>query len=147
MARRTAVTLIGSYVALSTNTGSCISEPRRGTAELWVLLPAGRSLEDTEASAAVRGLCPRGFGDSCRIALIALSLGLTLTGSRKRIVRRSGYRERHHRLGSSVAPVVITSSSNKTRRLPTWLPGRISKAPRTAAHRSRSVNTSCAGLG
>src|SRR5262249_39642698 len=46
---------------------------------------------------------------------------------------------------SSVAPVVITSSSSKTRRLSTWLPGGSSKAPRTTAQRSRSVNTSLCG--
>jgi hypothetical protein len=37
---------------------------------------------------------------------------------------------------SSVAPEVITSSTSKTRKLSTWLPGRVAKAPRTDSHRS-----------
>jgi hypothetical protein len=43
---------------------------------------------------------------------------------------------------SSVAPVVITSSSNKTRKLSTRPPSRIAKAPRTASERS-SLRSKC----
>src|SRR5215467_8576424 len=37
---------------------------------------------------------------------------------------------------SKVAPVVNTSSTDRTRRLSTWLPGRMAKAPRTDSQRS-----------
>jgi hypothetical protein len=35
---------------------------------------------------------------------------------------------------SGVAPQVITSSTSKTHKLSTWLPGRVAKAPRTDFH-------------
>src|SRR5271170_1213901 len=47
----------------------------------------------------------------------------------------------------SVAPVVITSSTSKTRFLSTWLPGRVAKAPRTDSQRSSRVSTCLGGLG
>jgi hypothetical protein len=37
---------------------------------------------------------------------------------------------------SGVTPEVITSSTSKTRKLSTWLPGRVAKTPRTASHLS-----------
>src|SRR5258708_29470415 len=43
MARRTAVTLIGSYVAFKTRTGSCISEARRFKNVFGYLLTPGLS--------------------------------------------------------------------------------------------------------
>src|SRR5258708_2688802 len=46
---------------------------------------------------------------------------------------------------SSVAPVVNTSSTSKTRRLSTWVPGRVAKAPRTEAHRSSKLSTRLSG--
>src|SRR5258708_11815677 len=41
---------------------------------------------------------------------------------------------------SRVAPVVNTSSTSKTRRLSTWLPWRVAKAPRTDSHRSSKLS-------
>src|SRR5207245_3782739 len=46
---------------------------------------------------------------------------------------------------SSVAPVVNTSSTSKTRRLSTWLPGRVAKAPRTDSQRSSKLSTCLSG--
>src|SRR5713101_7877544 len=48
---------------------------------------------------------------------------------------------------SSVAPVVITSSTSKTRSLSTWLPGHVAKAPRTASHVSLDVRRCLSGRG
>src|SRR5712664_1469286 len=47
---------------------------------------------------------------------------------------------------SRVAPVVITSSTSKTRRLSTLLPGRAAKAPRTESHRSSKLRI-CLSVG
>src|SRR5712671_7751650 len=46
---------------------------------------------------------------------------------------------------SSVAPVVNTSSTSKTRILSTWLPGRVAKAPRTDSHLSSKLSTCLSG--
>src|SRR5260370_13265111 len=46
---------------------------------------------------------------------------------------------------SSVAPVVNTSSTSKTRRLSTWLPGHVAKAPRTDPQRSSKLSTCLSG--
>src|SRR2546428_2587728 len=46
---------------------------------------------------------------------------------------------------SSVAPVVNTSSINKTRKLSTWLPGRVAKAPRTDSQRSSRLRIRLSG--
>ena len=46
---------------------------------------------------------------------------------------------------SSVAPVVITSSTSKTRLLSTWLPGRVAKAPRTMRQRSSLLSMCLSG--
>jgi hypothetical protein len=46
---------------------------------------------------------------------------------------------------SSVAPVVNTSSNSKTRRLSTWLPGRVAKAPRTDSQCSSKVRICLSG--
>jgi hypothetical protein len=46
---------------------------------------------------------------------------------------------------SSVAPVVNTSSTSKTRKLSTWLPGRVAKAPRTDSQRSSKLSTCLSG--
>src|SRR5580700_6980614 len=75
MARRTAVTLIGSYVAFRTRTGSCISDARRNGIELWILLPAGPSEPGTAAPEAWGVWCPRDSTGSRRRALIALPQG------------------------------------------------------------------------
>src|SRR5229473_699298 len=48
---------------------------------------------------------------------------------------------------SSVAPVVITSSTSKTLRLSTRLPGRAAKAPRTVSQRSCKLSFSLSGRG
>ena len=48
-------------------------------------------------------------------------------------------------LASSVAPVVNTSSTSKTRILSTWLPGRVAKAPRTDSHLSSKLSTCLSG--
>src|ERR1700676_3259885 len=48
---------------------------------------------------------------------------------------------------SSVAPVVITSSTSKTRRLSTWVPGGGAKAPRTDSPRSSTLTTRLSGRG
>ena len=48
-------------------------------------------------------------------------------------------------LASSVAPVVNTSSTSKKRKLSTWLPGRVAKAPRTDSQRSSNLSTCLSG--
>src|ERR1700719_597956 len=48
---------------------------------------------------------------------------------------------------SNVAPEVITSSTSKTRKLSTWLPGRVAKAPRTDSHRSSKLSKCLSGRG
>src|SRR5882724_2558004 len=48
---------------------------------------------------------------------------------------------------SSVAPVVFTSSTSKTRRLSTWLPGCVAKAPRTDSRHWRNVSRCLSGHG
>jgi len=48
---------------------------------------------------------------------------------------------------SSVAPVVITSSTSKTRRLSTWVPGRVAKAPRSDSQPSSRLSTRLSGRG
>src|SRR5258708_15022115 len=71
IARRTAVTLIGSYVAFSTSTGSCIRDARRGEIKLWDLLPAGASEPGMTSPLASGGQRPRGSTDICPFAPIA----------------------------------------------------------------------------
>jgi len=74
IARRTAVTLIGSYVAFNTNTGSA-SANRAGTQmNCGVYYQRELRWKAQRVSAAMEGLCPRGLGVSCRIALMALPL-------------------------------------------------------------------------
>jgi hypothetical protein len=75
------------------------------------------------------------------------SLGIRLQGILRWMQHCPGHRNCHYRFGScnskrleqasSVAPVVITSSTSKTRKLSTWVPGRVAKAPRTDSQRSR----------
>jgi len=72
MARRTAVTLIGSYVALSTSTGSCISDARLGKVGLWDLLSAGSADPGALTLPASGAYRPRKSPDFGRFALIAL---------------------------------------------------------------------------
>src|ERR1700676_268016 len=48
---------------------------------------------------------------------------------------------------TSPAPEVITSSTSKTRKLSTWLPGRVAKAPRTDSQRSSRVSRCFSGRG
>src|SRR5580692_112657 len=72
MARRTAVTLIGSYVALSTSTGSCISDARLGKIGLWDLLSAGSRDPGAAGQPASGAYRPRKSRDFGRFALIAL---------------------------------------------------------------------------
>ena len=71
MARRTAVTLIGSYVAFRTKTGSCISDVRRTVNALWILLPAGLSELGATLPDPSRVRRPRDSNDSGRLALMA----------------------------------------------------------------------------
>src|SRR5436190_11679637 len=90
IARRTAVTLIGSYVAFNTSTGSCINDARRGNAGLWNLLSAGESSEGTTDLAASEAANRREYTPSLRVALIALTsvqLFLLLTFCGFRIAR------------------------------------------------------------
>src|SRR5271154_6334217 len=103
MARRTAVTLIGSYVALSTNTGSCISDARRSESELWILLPAGPSEPGTAAPEAWGVWCPRDSTGSSRRALIALPQGYynfleIVGGTFRRVLDSAGDRQPDDRL-------------------------------------------------
>jgi len=55
--------------------------------------------------------------------------------------RRAALVHRH----PASAPVVSTSSTNKTRRLSTWLPGRVAKAQRTDSQRSSRFSTCLSG--
>src|ERR1700681_2843799 len=110
MARRTAVTLIGSYVAFRTRTGSCISDARRNGIELWILLPAGPSEPGTAAPDAWGVWCPRDSTDSGRRALIALPSGYDslepITGRRvapATVSPTTGLAPAPQRLGTGVA--------------------------------------------
>ncbi|GAC1667686.1 MAG: hypothetical protein NVS9B4_23550 [Candidatus Acidiferrum sp.] len=63
---------MGSYVAFSTNTGSCISDPRRDNAKDGFLLAAGESAVGVPALPTSGDRRPRGSTEFGRMALIAL---------------------------------------------------------------------------
>ena len=100
---------------------------------------------------------PRWSTASGRLALIAPSLPATVCRRRacgrpaRATVRPNtdlapaSRSAREH--ASSVAPVVITSSSSKTRKLSTRPPLRMAKAPRTDSHRSSQCSRCFSGRG
>src|SRR6202023_1432125 len=81
----TAVTLIGSYVAFSTSTGSCINAMRRAVIGDANLLPAGLSDPGAIAPSASGVWRPRESTMLGRRALIALPSG-TISTQRRRSV-------------------------------------------------------------
>src|SRR5215470_14689972 len=105
MARRTAVTLIGSYVAFRTNTGSCMSEARRIESGLRGLLPAGDSELGAMARPASEVWPPRESPDMCRFDPIALPQAIILPLYRawQRISCGPCHGKREDRTGASFA--------------------------------------------
>jgi hypothetical protein len=110
---------------------------------LWNLLSAGVSLEGTTELAESLAANRRAPTPCFRTALIAP------TSSQLQLPTSCGFRTTARATvkqdtpvapasrnafarASTVAPVVITSSTSKTRLLSTWLPGRVAKAPRSA---------------
>src|SRR5579885_3875574 len=82
MARRTAVTLIGSYVAFRTSTGSCIRDERRGVRLRARRAPAFPEALGTSAPPTSGTYRPRASTASGRLALIARPSGYALSLTR-----------------------------------------------------------------